>query len=354
MRFLGKKMAAVSSLIALITTVQYLLVYKEATSYSNSNKPMEVTAGSLDATRLPNEWWNSDRRTRVTAKVLTAAHDHAVHNTVVGTSVPAVLLRESSDVVATQQRQVASKSERVSTALKNALGIELEVLNSNVELQLKVATTNELHSVEGNHPVSKSQALVQSSVVERKDGPSETLEADSKEPHEDFKRYLRLRELRKRGGSTLQPSGSERSHLGASQPRPRVHSIDDSDRQRGPALQRTRIAVNRPEEKSMPTAGNAQIYFMELCHEKIEPLVECSDRITRSLTPFEQDGKNIMFTLRTTLSYHKQRLPILFETWLSTVTPSTVFIVTDGHHSEMEKEIRNRGKYNRKSLILLS
>jgi len=210
-----------------------------------------------------------------------------------------------------------------------------------------MTTANELHSAVGNHPIGKSQAVVPPSVVEIKDGPSKSLEADSKEPHEYFKRYLRLRELRKRRGSTLEP---ERSHLEdiqlSSQPQPRVHSIDDSDRQRDPSLRRTRIAVNRPEDKSMKsTMVNAQTYFTELCQEKIEPLVECSGRIPRNLTPFEWDGKNIMFTLRTTLAYHKQRLPLLFETWLTTVTPSTVFIVTDGHHTEMEEEIRNRGMH---------
>ena len=338
-------MAAVSSLIAFITTLHYLIVYilyEETTSDSDSNQPMGMV-GPLDPTRLSEEWWNGGGRTTVTANVLTAALDHSVHHTVVRTrshSASTILVHEqhSSDVTEIQQGQVTSASKRISAALN-------QLDTNNVEQNPKMTTANELHSAVGNHPVGKSQAVVPPTVVEIKDGPSKTLEADSKEPHEYFKRYLRLRELRKRRGSTLEP---EHPHLEdiqlPSQPQPRVHSIDDSDRQRDPSLRRTRIAVNRPEDKSMKsTKVNAQIYFTELCQEKIEPLVECSGRVPRILTPFEQDGKNIMFTLRTTLAYHKQRLPLLFETWLTTVTPSTVFIVTDGHHTEMEEEIRNRG-----------
>ena len=345
MRFPIKKMAAVSSLIAFITTLHYLIVYilyEETTSDSDSNQPMGMV-GPLDPTRLSEEWWNGGGRTTVTANVLTAALDHSVHHTVVRTrshSASTILVHEqhSSDVTEIQQGQVTSASKRISAALN-------QLDTNNVEQNPKMTTANELHSAVGNHPVGKSQAVVPPTVVEIKDGPSKTLEADSKEPHEYFKRYLRLRELRKRRGSTLEP---ERSHLEdiqlSSQPQPRVHSIGDSDRQRDPSLRRTRIAVNRPEDKSMKsTKVNAQIYFTELCQEKIEPLVECSGRVPRNLTPFERDGKNIMFTLRTTLAYHKQRLPLLFETWLTTVTPSTVFIVTDGHHTEMEEETRNRG-----------
>jgi len=342
MRFPIKKMAAVSSLIAFITTLHYLIVYilyEETVSDSDSNRPMGMV-GPLDPARLPEEWWNGGGRTTVTANVLAAALDHSVHHTVVRTrshGASTILLHEqhSSEVTEIQEEQVTSASKRVSDQSNT----------NNVEQNPKMTTANELHSAVGNHPIGKSQAVVPPSVVEIKDGPNRTLEADSKEPHEYFKRYLRLRELRKRRGSTLEP---ERSHLEdiqlSSQPQPRVHSIDDSDRQRDPSLRRTRIAVNRPEDKSMKsTMVNAQTYFTELCQEKIEPLVECSGHIPRNLTPFERDGKNIMFTLRTTLAYHKQRLPLLFETWLTTVTPSTVFIVTDGHHTEMEEEIRNRG-----------
>jgi len=47
-----------------------------------------------------------------------------------------------------------------------------------------------------------------------------------------------------------------------------------------------------------------------------EVIVENDTRPFRNLTPFEQEGGNLMFTLRTTLSYHQARLPLLFETWL--------------------------------------
>ena len=37
-----------------------------------------------------------------------------------------------------------------------------------------------------------------------------------------------------------------------------------------------------------------------------------------------------MFTVRTTVSLHSERLPVLFQTWMSAVNRSNIFIVTDG------------------------
>ena len=85
-------------------------------------------------------------------------------------------------------------------------------------------------------------------------------------------------------------------------------------------------------------------YFEEFCKEVAEPLVECGERKARELTEMEKAGQNIMFTLRTTLDYHDQRLPVLFETWLSTVDPRTVFLVTDGEDAELDDTTENIGE----------
>ena len=95
-------------------------------------------------------------------------------------------------------------------------------------------------------------------------------------------------------------------------------------------------------------------YFDEFCKEVSEPLVECSDELkARELTNDEQAGRNIMFTIRTTLDYHDTRLPILFETWLSTVDPRTVFLVTDGEDSELDDMTENIGEVGRGLVITL-
>ena len=87
-------------------------------------------------------------------------------------------------------------------------------------------------------------------------------------------------------------------------------------------------------------------FFEEFCKEVTEPLVECGERQVRELTEEEKSGQNIMFTLRTTLDYHDKRLPVLFETWLSTVDPRTVFLVTDGEDTELDDNTENIGMGN--------
>ena len=88
-------------------------------------------------------------------------------------------------------------------------------------------------------------------------------------------------------------------------------------------------------------------YFDEFCKEVTEPLVECDERKPRQLTEDKAAGSNIMFTIRTTFDYHDSRLPILFETWLSTVDPRTVFLVTDGEDRELDDITENIGQFGR-------
>ena len=70
-----------------------------------------------------------------------------------------------------------------------------------------------------------------------------------------------------------------------------------------------------------------------------EVLVETNSLLTpRPLTEREQAGSNILFTLRTTVKFHKTRLPLLFDTWLTKVNRSNVFLVTD----EEDKGLKGR------------
>ena len=75
-----------------------------------------------------------------------------------------------------------------------------------------------------------------------------------------------------------------------------------------------------------------------------EILVELDDtRPYRPLSTVEEQGGNIMFTLRTTTSYHKKRLPVLMETWMTTVDARNIFVVTDGWDQEMVDQLRKLG-----------
>ena len=75
-----------------------------------------------------------------------------------------------------------------------------------------------------------------------------------------------------------------------------------------------------------------------------EILVENDTRPFRKLTGFEEKGGDVMFTLRTTLSYHQMRLPLLFETWMTKVDCRRIFLVTDGHSLEWETNARRMGE----------
>ena len=84
-----------------------------------------------------------------------------------------------------------------------------------------------------------------------------------------------------------------------------------------------------------------------------EIIVENDTRPFRSLTPFEEDGGNIMFTLRTTLSYHQVRLPLLFQTWMRKVNCSRIYLVTDGPSKEWVEKAREIGKWIHFTAVLV-
>lgn len=72
-------------------------------------------------------------------------------------------------------------------------------------------------------------------------------------------------------------------------------------------------------------------------------VVEKSGLTPRPLSPFEAAGGNIIFTIRTTHSYHHKRLPVLFQTWLSSTGGSKVVLVSDGPDNSIENRTRELG-----------
>ena len=370
-----------------ITAVEYLILcvlYEKITIDSDSRQLVSLTR-SLATVRWTDEWQSNDNRTKVTATFYTVSQ--VVPTISHGTIVPHK--QHSSDILPTQEKQLArDKRDRVSVASKQPLGLDAEfgargtrkqpnlhtdqkeqLRTGNVDQHPRVAVTAtsvvQRVNIEGNHHVDrgKEQLLFRDSERNRrlKEAIETELHQEATQP-EDFKRHLSLKELRKQSSrlrSTPEPrlvsqhQDMERhDHL---QPRLGVpHSNDFGEdsmnrRHQSLAMRKTRIVLNQPERSSnkLPVenfAGSNQQYFMELCEEKLEPLVECSDRVPRKLSLLEREGRNIMFTMRTTVAYHKQRLPLLFHTWLTTVSPDTVFIVTDGHDPVLEDETQSRGK----------
>ena len=80
-----------------------------------------------------------------------------------------------------------------------------------------------------------------------------------------------------------------------------------------------------------------------------EPSAENSGLTPRTLTPFEQAGNNIMITIKTTVAYHRTRIQLLLDTWMSAMNASNVFLVTDGDDTEYEAKARDIGKLNQHS-----
>ena len=76
-----------------------------------------------------------------------------------------------------------------------------------------------------------------------------------------------------------------------------------------------------------------------------EELIENSNLSVRVLSNNEKAGNNIMITIRTTKKFHQKRLPILYDTWLTVVNGSNVFLVTDGEDDEYQEKSKKLGKY---------
>ena len=89
------------------------------------------------------------------------------------------------------------------------------------------------------------------------------------------------------------------------------------------------------------TPTMCKYYF---CSEP-EELIENSNLPARILSHTERAGDNIMITIRTTKKFHQKRLPILYDTWLTVVNGSNVFLVTDGEDDEYREKSKKLGKY---------
>lgn len=92
-----------------------------------------------------------------------------------------------------------------------------------------------------------------------------------------------------------------------------------------------------------PYAGK---YFEDLCKHSKEQVVECSKVSSRLLTPLEASGGDILFTVRTTAKYHAARLPEILDTWLTSVDPQSVYIVSDKSDEDLEKKLHLLGQCN--------
>ena len=383
----AKRVVVLSSLLVFITVVEYLIVcvlYERITSDSDSRWLGPLTR-SLATVRWTEEWQSNENRTKVTATfhtvsqvVQTASHGTTPHE------------QRSSDILPTQEKHLGrDKRDNVSVASKHTLGFGLDgkigardapkqsslhtdqlhtgIVNQGPRVAVPATSVVQRVDIEGNRHVDRGKEPPSFRDSERTRRLKEALENEQHQEAtqpEYLKRHLSLKDLRNRRarlGGTSEPSlVSENLHVGNTerhdhlQPRFGVHSNDIGDdsvdgRHRNPAMQRTRIVLNQQERgnSKLPMenfAGNSLLYFAEVCGEKLEPLVECSDRVERRLSHLEQEGRNIMFTMRTTVAYHRQRLPLLFQTWLTTVSPDTVFIVTDGHDPVVEDETQSRGK----------
>ena len=83
-----------------------------------------------------------------------------------------------------------------------------------------------------------------------------------------------------------------------------------------------------------------------------EELIANSSLPVRILSDKEKAGNNIMITIRTTKKFHQKRLSILYDTWLTVVNVSNVFLVTDGEDDEYQKKSKKLGKYIFRNTIL--
>ena len=79
---------------------------------------------------------------------------------------------------------------------------------------------------------------------------------------------------------------------------------------------------------------------------------ECYVDESSEPTDFQKTGNHILFTVRTTASLHSQRLPLLFQTWLSAVNRSNVVLVTDGQDRVLQFRAQEAG-FNTIPLLLL-
>ncbi len=113
-------------------------------------------------------------------------------------------------------------------------------------------------------------------------------------------------------------------------------------------LSNSTFSVDLPHstDASLVTEGKVEVAVMQennksnIVTEEIPVYAHVVDddptRPCRTLSPFEERGGNIVLTIRTTVSLHKKRLPLLMETWLTVANCSQIYLVTDGRDPEAE------------------
>ena len=74
-----------------------------------------------------------------------------------------------------------------------------------------------------------------------------------------------------------------------------------------------------------------------------EQLIENVQHPSRTLSEFELSGNNIMIAIRTTRKFHQKRLPYIYDTWLTQVNRSNVFLVTDAQDKEYQEKSEKLG-----------
>ena len=78
-------------------------------------------------------------------------------------------------------------------------------------------------------------------------------------------------------------------------------------------------------------------YFEDVCNHTEEWLVECSSIPSRPLTQLEATGGDILFSIKTTRTYHNTRPQELLDTWIQDVDPNNIFFVSDARDAKLEK-----------------
>jgi hypothetical protein len=126
----------------------------------------------------------------------------------------------------------------------------------------------------------------------------------------------------------------------------KAYVIDALAEERKKAEQMNKIWKESRDKKEKPKTldhftvngakrATVEQYFEHVCEDPPGPLVECLKTPPRKLSEFEASGGDILLSIRTTLKYHDTRLPVLFDTWLGEVEPTSVFIVTDGEDEDL-------------------
>ena len=72
--------------------------------------------------------------------------------------------------------------------------------------------------------------------------------------------------------------------------------------------------------------------------------METSNRVPRKLTLSEENGGDILFTIKTTQTYHRERVQLLLDTWVTVVNTSNVILVTDEYDEEYMQKAKDIGK----------